>query len=102
MHKLSRDIHCLFVAPTINESTISHFYMLHRTKVKHYGGKSIVIPLTLDRFIGMLTQAKDCGYIPSSKKVQEFCEYSMEAASISEDEEIWYKAISQKADNWLL
>lgn len=94
--------YCLFVAPTINESTISHFYMLHRTKVKHYGGKSIVIPLTLDRFIGMLTQAKDCGYIPSSEKVQEFCEYSMEAANISEDEEIWYKAISQRADNWLL
>ena len=99
--KTGKTAYCLFVAPTINPSTISHFYMLHQTKVKHYGGKSIVIPLTLDRFVNMLTQSKNCGYIPSPDKVRAFCEYSMSAANAAEDEEAWYEAISQRADNWL-
>lgn len=99
--KTGRTAYCIFVAPTINQSAISHFYMLHKTTVKHYGGKSIVIPITLDRFMNMLTQSKDCGYIPSPDKVRAFCEYSMTVANASDDEEEWYSAISQKADNWL-
>ena len=99
--KTGKPAYCLFVAPTINESSISHFYGLHRIPIKHYGGKSIVIPLTLDRFVNMLTQSKNCGYIPSPEKVRAVCEYSMSVATVSGDEEEWYSAISQKADNWL-
>jgi len=99
--KTGKPAYCLFVAPTINPSTVSHFYMLHKTNVKHYGGKSVVIPIQLDSFVKMLTQSKNCGYIPSPDKVRAFCEYSMTAAETAEDEEEWYSAISQKADNWL-
>ena len=93
--------YCLFVAPTINPSAISHFYGLHRISIKHYGGKSVIIPLTLDRFIGMLTQSKNCGYVPSPTRIRSLCEYSMTAANVADDEEAWYAAVSQKADMWL-
>ena len=43
--RTGRDAYCFFIAPTINPSAISHFYMLHKTKVKHYGGKSVIIPI---------------------------------------------------------
>lgn len=99
--KTSKDAYCFFVAPTINESTISHFYMLHRTTVKHYGGKSVIIPLTLQRFMGMLTQSKNCGYVPQPEKIRKLFEYSIQTASTAEDEQDWYDAISTKADNWL-
>lgn len=99
--KTGKPAYCLFVAPTINPSSISHFYVLHRIPIKHYGGKSVVIPLTLDRFIGMLTQSKNCGYIPSPDKVRSFCEYSMTVANEANDEEAWYNAISHKAEHWL-
>lgn len=99
--KTGKPAYCLFVAPTINASSISHFYGLHRIPIKHYGGKSVIIPLSLDRFVGMLTQAKNCGYVPSPDKIRAFCEYSMVAANAAEDEEAWYADISQKADNWL-
>lgn len=92
---------CLFVAPEINESSISHFFMLHRTNVRHYGGKSVVIPLSLDRFVGMLVQAKKHGTIPSSSKIRALCEYSKQAADMAEDEMDWYSRISAKVDNWL-
>lgn len=93
--------YCLFVAPTINPSTIAHFYSLHKTNIKHYGGKSIIIPLTLERFVDMLTQSKNCGYVPSPDKIHAFCEYSMIAANNSKDEEEWYSMVSHKAEDWL-
>ena len=99
--KTGKDAFCLFVAPRINASTISHFFMLHRTNVKYYGGKSVVIPLTLDRFVGMLTQSKNNGSIPSPDKLRSFCEYSMSAANAAADEEEWYATISRRADGWL-
>ena len=99
--KTGKPAYCLFIAPTINPNTISHFFMLHKTKITHYGGKSVVIPLTLDRFVNMLEQSKNSGYIPSPEKVRQFCEYSMTAANTADDEEEWYSAISRKADNWL-
>lgn len=100
--RTGKPAYCLFVAPTINASSISHFYGLHRIPIKHYGGKSVIIPLSLDRFVGMLTQAKNCGYVPSPDKIRAFCEYSMVAANAAEDEEAWYTKITQKADNWLV
>ncbi len=96
-----KDAYCLFVAPTINESTISHFFVLHHTNIKHYGGKSVVIPLTLDRFVGMLVQSKNSGSIPSPDKLQAFCEFSKSAADRASNEKEWYEAISKRADNWL-
>lgn len=99
--RTGKPAYCFFVAPKINASSISHFYGLHRIPIKHYGGKSVIIPLSLDRFVGMLTQAKNCGYVPSPDKIRAFCEYSMVAANAAEDEEAWYADISQKADNWL-
>ena len=99
--KTGKEAYCLFIAPTINESTISHFYMLHRTKIRHYGGKSVVIPLTLHRFMGMLSKAKDCGYVPEPERIKAFCEFSRQAAAKAEDEVAWYAAVSAKADAWL-
>lgn len=46
-----KDAYCLFVSPTINPSTIAHFYTLHQANIKRYGGKSVIIPITLDRFV---------------------------------------------------
>jgi len=100
--KTGKISYCLFVAPTISDGALAHFYMLHKTSVRRYGGKSIVVPLTLDRFVNMLKQSKESGYIPTPDKVRAFCEFSMVAANEAEDEESWYAAISNKADNWLL
>lgn len=99
--RTGKDAYCFFIAPTINPSAISHFYMLHKTNVKHYGGKSVIIPITLDAFVGMLKQSKECGYIPSPDKLLAFCRFSMDAANSAEDEEAWYAAISDKASKWL-
>lgn len=99
--KTGKSAYCLFVAPTINPSTVADFYKLHHLNIKHYGGKAVIIPLTLERFVGMLAQSKNCGYIPSPNKVRDFCEYSKAVAQTAADEEDWYAKISEKADSWL-
>ena len=99
--KTCKDAYCLFVAPMINPSVISHFYILHKTNVRHYGGESVIVPITLKRFVGMLKQSRSCGYIPSPEKVRSFCEFSKNAAQTAVDEEDWYAKVSAKADSWL-
>lgn len=99
--KTGKPAYCLFVSPSINPSSISHFYGLHRIPIKHYGGKSVIIPLTMELFAKMLTQSKNCGYVPSPDKIREFCEYSMKIADVAEDEEEWYAKICNKAADWL-
>lgn len=99
--KSGKDAYCFFVAPTINPDAVVHFYTLHKENIRRYGGKSVIIPMTVEKFVNMLTQSKNCGYVPSPEKVRAFCEYSMTAANAAKDEAEWYAAISDRADHWL-
>ena len=99
--KSGKDAYCFFVAPTINPDAVVHFYTLHKENIRRYGGKSVIIPMTVEKFVSMLLQTKNCGYVPSPEKIRAFCEYSVVAANAAKDEEEWYAAISDKADHWL-
>ena len=99
--KSGKDAYFFFVAPTINPDAVVHFYTLHKENIRRYGGKSVIIPMTVEKFVSMLTQSKNCGYVPSPEKIRAFCEYSVVAANAAKDEEEWYAAISDKADHWL-
>ena len=91
--KSGKDAYCFFVAPTIDPDAVVHFYTLHKENIRRYGGKSVIIPMTVEKFVSMLTQSKNCGYVPSPEKIRAFCEYSVVAANAAKDEEEWYAAI---------
>jgi len=93
--------YCLFVAPTINEASIAHFFMLHRTNISYYGGKSTIIPMELSVFKKMLEDSYKASYIPSPKQVESFFLASNNIADKAEDEKSWYKAIKDRALHWL-
>ena len=93
--------YCLFIAPTINESCISYFYSLHKLNIVYYGGKSTIVPLPLSVFRKMLEDSYHASYIPDSRQVQQFFEYSEMIAEKSNDEVEWYQKITEKALNWL-
>lgn len=99
--KTGKAAYCLVVAPTINPALVAHCYVLHQTDVRFYGGKAIVVPLTLAQLISMLKQSKESGYIPSPEKIRAFCEYSRQCATEAANEEAWHEAISQKVEAWL-
>lgn len=96
-----KEAFCFFIAPTINEACIAHFYTLHLTNIAYYGGKSVIIPLELSVFEKMVEQSGKATYTPSPSQVKQLCEYSMQIAETSKDEIEWYQAIKDKAMNWL-
>ncbi len=94
--------YCLFIAPSINDASLAHFYMLHKVPISYYGGISIIVPLPLNVFIKMVEDSYNATYIPEPKHIQRFFEYSIQIAEISKDEKEWFEKIKSKALNWLV
>ncbi len=44
-------MYCIFIAPKISEGTLAHYFNLNRFNTKLYGGKTKIIPLSIDQFI---------------------------------------------------
>lgn len=93
--------YCLFIAPIINDASIAFFYMLHKTNLAMYGGKSTVVPLPLNLFQKMVEDSYKATYLPNPEKIKAFFEASNTLAQKVEDEGAWYRGISEKAMNWL-
>jgi hypothetical protein len=96
-----KEAFCLFVAPSINEACIAHFYMLHKTNISYYGGNSVIVPLPLCIFLQMLDQSRKAGYVPEPRYIRHFFEQSMDLAKKSNSETEWYEGITQVATDWL-
>lgn len=93
--------YCLFVAPTINEACVSHFYALHRMNILYYGGKSTIVPLPLEVFRKMVEDSYRVTYTPRPNQVKRFFERSNELVEICENEQEWFEQMKQEALNWL-
>lgn len=92
---------CLFIAPTINEASIAHFYGLSHVSISYYGGKSNIIPLPLGIFQKMVEDSYKADYVPSLNHVRELFEKSEVIAEKSIDERDWYQQILNVATDWL-
>ena len=93
--------YCLFIAPTINEACIAHFYTLHKTSVVYYGGKSTIVPLPLSVFKKMVEDSYKASYTPNPEQVLKFFEQSNKLAVEFDNEQDWYNAVKEAALHWL-
>lgn len=91
----------LFLAPTINDACIAHFYGLHSLNISYYGGKSTIIPLPLNIFQKMLEDSYKADYTPNPNHVRAFFEYSNELVKECENETEWFEKMKEKAMSWL-
>lgn len=96
-----KEAYCLFVAPTINEACVAHFYGLHNLNISYYGGKSVIVPLPLHIFKKMLEDSFRASHTPDAAQVRSFFEYSRTAAAEAKSEQDWYNKISARALDWL-
>ncbi|MCD8303684.1 MAG: AlwI family type II restriction endonuclease [Prevotellaceae bacterium] len=96
-----KNTYCLLIAPHMNKSCVSFFYVLHKTYVIEYGGHATIIPLPLSVFRKMLEASRKADYVPQPNHVRKFFEYCEKVAETSENEEVWYANIEEKASNWL-
>lgn len=93
--------YCLFVAPTINDACVSHFFTLHHLNLAMYGGKSTIIPLPLQVFRKMVEDSYKASYTPNPSHVRNFFEASNDFANTCESEVEWFEKIKEKALHWL-
>ena len=97
----SKPCYCLFVAPSINEASVSFFYMLHKTNLAMYGGTSTIIPLPLEIFRKMIEDSYKVEFTPNPDHVKTFFECSNTIAMKAESEVEWYECMKNKALHWL-
>lgn len=97
----SKPAFCFFIAPSINEYCVTHFYMLSKMNLACYGGTSNVIPLPVSVFRKMVEDSYKASYTPNPNQVLNLFKKSEEFAQNSVDEKEWYQKISDYALNWL-
>ena len=93
--------YCLFIAPTINEACVTHFFTLHHLNLAMYGGKLTIIPLPLSIFRKMVEDSYKASFTPNPEHVRLFFETSNQYAQTCQSEVDWYEKMKEKALHWL-
>lgn len=96
-----KETYCLFIAPTINQACIAHFFSLQQTNISYYGGKSTIVPLELSVFQKMIEDSYKASYTPNPTHVERFFKFSQSTAKDASSEMDWYERIKEKALHWL-
>jgi hypothetical protein len=66
--------------------------------VHYYGGRSVIIPLSLEDFRKLLENAKKAVKRPTSKDLKYLFDELSELALSSRDEKEWYMSISNRVE----
>ena len=99
--KVEHDAYCIFIAPKVSESTKAHFFNLNRFSTKRYGGKTKIIPMSLDDFISFF-QVGITHNFHDVNKLKNWLDNLISFNLDSEDEEIWSEEIRSKISTWAI
>lgn len=86
-HEINKETYCLFIAPKISEGALAHYFNLNRFNTKAYGGKTKIIPLSINQFIDFIKDAKKNKF-NDSYKLQKWMEKIILFNQTCKDEEI--------------
>ena len=95
-----KNTYCIFVAQSLNLSSIAHFYSLNRTPISYYGGKAKIIPLSLNDFKMLLIKAHGFSDSPKSENIKSLISEFIAFSQTAEDENDWYQKIVGAIINW--
>jgi hypothetical protein len=92
-----QDVYCIFIAPTLSPAAVAHFYGLHQISIAHYGGKAKIIPIQLNVFQQMLSNANRATNKPKSSDLRQFLEKASSFVGNVRDETEWLEKINAEA-----
>ena len=96
---LDKEMYCIFIAPKISEGTLAHYFNLNKMNTKLYGGKTKIIPLSIEQFITFLKTGIENNF-NNSDQLKNWLEQQWENNQIMEDEDIWSAAINKHISTW--
>lgn len=97
--EIAKETYCIFIAPNIHDGCLAHFFNLNRFNTKHYGGKTKIIPLSLDKFIDFINVGVACGF-SNPNKLKGWLENQCELNQTIEDEESWKIEVENSILEW--
>lgn len=99
LRKFEKDTYCIFIAPNIHDGCLAHFFNLNRFNTKHYGGKTKIIPLSLDKFIEFVNIGVSNKFSDPTK-LKNWLANQWVLNQTIEDEEEWKSEIEKNILKW--
>ena len=96
---LNKEMYCLFIAPKISEGTLAHYFNLNRLNTKLYGGKTKIIPLSIEQFIEFIKTGVENKF-SSPRVLRNWLEEQCDKNQHLENEEIWSNEINKSIIKW--
>lgn len=94
-----KELYCLFVAPTISEGALAHYFNLNRMNTRLYGGKTKIIPLSIEQFIEFLKVGIEHKFADPNK-LKNWLEEQWTINQSIEDEIEWRTKIGENLKSW--
>jgi hypothetical protein len=96
---LGKEMYCLFVAPKISEGTLAHYFNLNRMNTRLYGGKTKIIPLSIEQFIEFVKVGVENKF-NNPKILMAWLENRWNENQDCDDEQVWYEQINNSILKW--
>lgn len=96
---LGKEMYCLFIAPKISEGTLAHYFNLNRMNTRLYGGKTKIIPISIEQFIDFVRVGVENKF-NNPNILKEWLENQWINNQNSDDELAWYKQIQNSILEW--
>lgn len=96
---LGKEMYCLFIAPKISEGALAHYFNLNRMNTKLYGGKTKIIPLSIEQFVEFVKVGVEKGF-NNPKILKDWLENQWDTNQSCEDEQVWYSSIQESILKW--
>lgn len=93
---------CIFITQKLSQATLAHFYLLHKTNVAFYGGRTKIIPLEINEFLKIIKKSSQSKTKPNSHNLYSFVSNATKSAEMATDEISWYQQIVSLVDGWLI
>lgn len=99
--RTGKETYCLFIAPSINNAALAHFYGLNHLPIALYGGKSKIIPLDLDQFMKLVENSYSFKSRPNPTDIRHFLDEAIDLCDKAADENQWREGLCECVNNWL-
>lgn len=96
---LGKEMYCIFIAPKISDGTLAHYFNLNKMNTKLYGGKTKIIPLSIEQFISFVKIGVENNF-SSPSKLKEWLENQWLMNQSCDDEETWYNNVNSSIIKW--
>ncbi len=100
--RTGKETYCLFIAPSINNASLAHFFALNKIGISYYGGKTKIIPLELGQFMRLVENSYNYRNHPTPCNIRQFLDEVMRQEEIAVDENDWNDKIQECVTQWLV